>query len=318
MTTMTPIDSTGTKMRIDRVTRLVFLPKCDAFERCKYWIGALNGITTKGCGINVLRFMGEMSDLVGNVKLHASINTPRGQPPGPGTFAPFSDLISWFNTKFQNMGESEFKMTELVRNINTPYLLKQYLDELLAIMPADTCTIVKLNRDITNCQNTNLTPGHYVLMNKDINGKLWTYEPLLSSRNNCVMFEYKGTVSPNFFNTYKNQCYVSVSILAAEYVDYPPMDIDEASEYIDYQPMDIDDTQSGGNNYKAYVMPDDTMDELVKSIQKSIVCNDNATGGKIKKRISKMKTRRINKKTHRTRRINKKTRRTCRTRRTHK
>jgi hypothetical protein len=132
-----------------------------------------------------------------------------------GLGTPFSLIINWFNEKLKNMNLSDkFEALELKRSINTKQFLTQYFNFLNTYLPKNSCTIVKLNRHPDPGQRPGLlTPGHYVLMSKDINDMLWTYEPYASNNNNCVKRQYKGFVSDNFFNTYQREGYITASLV---------------------------------------------------------------------------------------------------------
>jgi hypothetical protein len=258
---------------IDLDIHLVVLPNCESENRCSYWLGALNGINNRGCGINVLRFMSEIDENTAKQGLQTSLNSG---PSVPGAFALFSDMLTWFNSKLASVKETNYTIVEYILDISSKDKLKKYFEVLKNNMPYNSCIIVKLNRDTTCANQKKLTPGHYQLISKWSNGDIYTYEPLLSTQNNCTKFKYKGDVSDNFFKTYQEQCYTSASLLAAKYIGPVPMDIE------------------GGNkeqmNTKAFVMPDDTMDNLITDIKNSIECTNNI-GGKLKSRkMPKKKT----------------------------
>ena len=182
---------------------LAVLPNCNAETRCKNWPGALLGNTRIGCGINVLYFMGQIDNVntLNGLKLAAES--------GEGT--PFSSIVKWFNWK--NPNKANVNYIEQQHPINTVETLKTFYDYLYMIMPNNTCCLAKLNRNIHTARAVNLTPGHYVLVSKESNGQLFTYEPIYSTREKCNKREYKGSVSPNFFKAYSDQHYISCSVL---------------------------------------------------------------------------------------------------------
>ena len=80
-------DATSTNMQaspvvnaMDESVRLMILSGCNAETRCEYWLGALNGEHRRGCGINVLRFMGEIDEENANIGLDQAINSGQGTP----------------------------------------------------------------------------------------------------------------------------------------------------------------------------------------------------------------------------------------------
>ena len=276
---------------INNSTRLVILPNCNAENRCKNWLGPLNGETRRGCGINVLKFMSEIDELNANRGLKHAIEK------GIGT--PFSFIVDWFNLKLKNTGLSkngEFIITENSGSIGSKTKLTEFFKMLEYNLTPNSCTIVKLNRDPDPKKRGNLTPGHYVLISKDNKGEIWTYDPLLSTPNNCERKKYKG-VSDNFFTAYKNQGYISVSLLALNQTRITvPMDIVTEEERITIPtdavsekdritvPMDV------VNEEEIFLMPVNIMNEFIETISD---CNK---GGKIiRKRITNKKKNKIRK-----------------------
>ena len=186
---------------------LAILPNCNAEDRCKKWVGALNGITGIGCGVNILRFIGEIDDTDANVALkQATCN-------GEGT--PFQDIVNWFNLKLKNMGIKKIHLEEFKVLIDgrdkVERLFAMFNHELLP----NTCVIVKLNRvdNQSLLERKGLTPGHYILLSKDAKNHMWTYEPYLSTKNDCFTRQYKGVISDNFYASYRKNLYDSASYL---------------------------------------------------------------------------------------------------------
>ena len=257
--TSTNIQPSPIISKFDNTETLVILPNCDADTRCAYWLGALNGINYIGCGINVLRFMSEIDETNANIGLQQAIDTRLGTP--------FSIIGDWFIKKLYNSGKDEYnnvnyKIFETKIDINSKNNLSYYFDVLNSYLPVNSCTIVKLNRN--NYELLNRTPGHYVLMSKDMAGDLWTYEPLTSYTGHCDKRKYNGTVSDNFFKVYQNEGYDNVSLLMMKAT-----------------------IMGGGKNESKnnFLMPEDTIGDFIKDIQKSIECNKKQKGGKeIKKK----------------------------------
>jgi hypothetical protein len=249
---------------------LLYNPNCDATRRCTYWLGALNNETRVGCGINALRFMGEI-DYVNAVYGLNLAKTGEG-----GT--PFHFIVDWFNLKLINLNVLNYKIREYVQDISTPDNLTQYFDILAQYLPPNACTLVKLNRnnDIelrARHPETGipLTPGHYVLMSKE-DGKIWTYEPYISTQGKCNKREYKG-VSTNFFNAYTREGYLSVSMLVIQKVEDTRMDTS---------------TGGGGN-----VVVGNMFEDMIDALENSIECAPTSTstsGGTKRKSKKKGKT----------------------------
>ena len=253
--------------------RLLILPNCNADVRCEHWLGALNGEQKTGCGINVLRFMSEMSEEDAQRGLQEAMASGQGTP--------FSIVVNWFNYKYQHTGKNQninpfkrslhqYVIAEEVIDISSIEALTRYFNILLSQLPPNACTIVKLNRHPDPRQRPgNLTPGHYVLMSKDAAGVLSTYEPYLSTRGNCDKRPYKGSVSPEFFREYSSQGYLNVSLLIV----------------VGNRTLMRGGRKQGNNQRGGYhnVMPAGTMDALTRDIERSIECNNTSSGRKTKR-----------------------------------
>ena len=309
-------------------TRLVLLPNCNADERCKAWLGALNGQTNIGCGINVLRFMGEIDEP--NAQ-HGLVQAMGGQ----GT--PFTDVVNWFNKKINKFGNNNTVIQEVILNIDSKENLTAYFNILIQNLTLNSCTIVKLNRNSDpRYRPANTTPGHYVLMTKDSNGDILTYEPIFSGPSKCDSRKYKG-VSDNFVNTYKTQGYITASLLGIipkirpqiplkkkpiyqyQYQntnDEGKMDIVEETPPTLQPTLQLNTNSDGsmiidGGGYdeeqNIFLMPDDTLSELAKDIDASVVCKNPNSGGKTrKKRRNSRKKNKTNKKKTSKKKTNKK------------
>lgn len=289
--------------------RLVILPNCNADLRCSSWLGALNGETRRGCGINVLRFMNEIDDINALHGLDRAINSGQGTP--------FSDIVDWFNKKLTNSRQSidadgnTFFIYEQTIRINSKVLLEEYFKQLDYNLPINSCTIVKLNRHPDPAQRpANLTPGHYVLMSKDGSGKLWTYEPYISTPTNCVKREYKG-VSDKFYNAYQSQGYITVSILMTQATPASPRPASPrpvppiptaprpaasrpAPRPSSPRPVPEEQTPmeiGGGKINSVFLMPKNTLGNLINDINNSIECKNN----KLSKRSKQTRRRKTTK-----------------------
>lgn len=266
-------------VNFDNTQSLVILPNCNAEIRCAYWLGALNGVTNIGCGINVLRFISEIDESNAQAGLQQAIT-------GQGT--PFSVIVDWFNKKIYNSGlyihnYEMYQIHETRLDINSKNNLAIYFNILNTYLPLNSCTIVKLNRnDNPLLRPVNTTPGHYVLISKDMTGNLWTYEPILSVSGNCNKRKFNGTVSDNFFSAYQNEGYISASLLAI-------------TRFVGRGGGE--NTENISENEKQFLMPQNTIDEFITDIKGSIECKK--SGGKTKKkRRNKKRLNNKNKKSY--------------------
>jgi len=192
--------------------RILILPNCNAAAKCPYWVGALNNVTTIGCGINALMFMEEIDQNNAQEGLTQALQ-------GEGT--PFRHVVKWFDDKVKTLNPS-VSVKEIEYSIVTKEHLQGFYSSVFNEMPENSCIIVKYNRSIKSQQLINATPGHYVVLSKEGVNKLFTYEPLTSTLEKCDKRELKDlTVSDNFFNAMSvNQGYISASILGIDYTMY--------------------------------------------------------------------------------------------------
>ena len=195
---------------------LAILPECNAPERCAQWLGAINGNTHIGCAINVLKFMGEMDEN------QSAIAVQQAEAQG-GT--PFNQIVQWFNNKsgFTEDGDKFFKETSIL--ITRPRALMSYFNLLKNIMPINSCVIVRLTRNENETKRPRhppkpddssikyLTLGHYVLMSKEANDELWTYDPLMSTTVKCHKRKFIGITDKLWEAYYDTQKYETVSLL---------------------------------------------------------------------------------------------------------
>ena len=265
---LTPNETTSFRYQLSefaRNTSLAILPNCDAKDRCANWIGPLNGNNKIGCGINALAFLGEIEGEQVQSGLHQAQNT--------GT--PFKHIVDWFNNKIQNIDKTK-RFIETKYDINTLENLERFFNIMCFNLGINTCTIVKYNRDPdANKRPANLTPGHYVILHKDINNKIITYEPIYSTQGTCNTRQYKG-VSKNFFNAFQQQGYLTVSVLSVIKIQTGGNKVAENNE----------------ENIKPYLMPDNIFDELSDALKPPKVCVVNGSG-----KTKKNKTYKRSKKT---------------------
>ena len=136
---------------LDQQFRLFILPNCDAEDRCSTWLGALDGKTRVGCGINVLRFMSEIDEdsaRQGVAEAEQSAGTP------------FQVVVNWFNKKLEET-QAAYKVIEGKQNINTKENLKGFFDSLFYFLPENSCILIKFNRDPQTPPGLRLSQGHY-------------------------------------------------------------------------------------------------------------------------------------------------------------
>jgi hypothetical protein len=265
--------------------KFLLLPECNADERCGYWLGALNNVITIGCGINVLRFMGEIDETNALKGLKLTFSQD-------GT--PFHLVKEWFQQKLNNMGvfpqDGYIRTVEEYKyDITTKYGLEVFFYRLNYFLPNNSCVLVKYNRsDIPARRPGRLTAGHYVLISKNSLGKLITYEPITSNKNKCDTREYKGHVSDRFFSAFKSQGYITASVLI-----------------LIVRPINskLFKVQKGGTYEitENFLLPKDIYSDFINKLDESVEC-ENKIGGKknrkSKKNIRKSrKSSRKNKKT---------------------
>jgi len=267
----TPNDTTSFHYRAGEFalnTSLAILPNCDARDRCANWIGPLNGNNRIGCGINALAFLGEIE----------GEQVQRGLRLAQNTGTPFEYIVAWFNNKIQNIDNTK-RFIETRYNINTRENLERFFIFMNYNLERNTCTIVKYNRHPdANQRPANLTPGHYVILHKDNNNSIFTYEPIYSTQGNCDARPYNG-VSNNFFAAFQRQGYLTVSVLSVIRI---PMGGNKVAE-------------NNGENVGPYLIPDKILNELSDALKPSTVCVVNGSGktkkNKTYKRSKKTKNR---------------------------
>jgi hypothetical protein len=267
----------------------VYLPICDAENRCAEWLGAINNITNIGCGINVLAFLGEIDPE--NAKRGSDLAIRQG-----GT--PFQFIVEWFNSKNNLNTNSPNQFGELKRPIETQEDLAIFFNGLKRDLPINTCVLVKFNRNINpSLRPQGLSAGHYVLLSKHPDGKLWTYEPLTSKKGQCHKREYTE-MKESLFNAYRENGYITASFLTLE--TRINKSIQEITHLIEKEtrPPPVPTISPppvpilGGTNNNIDVenkINDGTLfNEFIEDINKFTVCNKTKTMGGEKKNKKKM------------------------------
>jgi len=211
---------------VEEYGQLFALPNCNAQTVCDNWVGPVQNRADRGCGVNALRFLREITLPHAEHALRVSL-AHGAQTQGAGAL--ISDMVYLFNFKLNSMGIDNFIVRDITYYFNTSQdetveangdMLKNCFDLFLHQLDNNSCTIVKLNRSEAACPH--LTPGHYIILSKE-NDQLWTYEPNQSINGICSRRLWSGIVSPNFLNAYRAECYTSMSIIVIERV--VPMDV---------------------------------------------------------------------------------------------
>ena len=175
----------------------VLVGNCYPKERCAHWIAPT--LKHIGCGINAIRFMGEIDDYNGQSALNQAINS------GFGT--PFQHMVYWFNDKIKH--RNNMTISEFTFDITTKLRLQGFFNVMIQNIQNNSCVLVKYNR------HPSVNVGHYVLLSKE-NDILITYEPLTSSSEKCDSKHLNNNkVSDSFFNamTSGDDGYISASVM---------------------------------------------------------------------------------------------------------
>ena len=245
---------------------LAILPNCEASTRCISWLGPLMQQNNIGCGINVLAFMGEVDPV------NATTGVTLARTSGQGT--PFSLIVDWFNRKPIGF---QYVFYEAVYEINTKLSLEVFFNNIKLALPNNSCTIVKLNRNVDPRRRPpGLTPGHYILLSKEDDGEVWTFEPIYSTPGDCNKRQYKG-VSDNFFRAYQRQGYETVSVLMTKPIPgRSPMEIVGG---------DLTNAEGTHLNTKA-IITSEMLQDLAQDLQNATECESK---GGVKRKYKKTK-----------------------------
>jgi hypothetical protein len=262
----------------------VYLPNCNAEVRCANWLGAINNITTIGCGINVLAFLDEIDPE--NAKRGSDLAKQQG-----GT--PFEFIVEWFNSKNNFKVNSPNQFGEWKRPIETLEDLTIFFNGVKRDLPINTCVLVKFNRNTNpSLRPQGLSAGHYVLLSKHPDGTLWTYEPLTSKIGQCDKREYTG-MKPSLFNAYQRNGYVTASFLVLE--THINKSIQEITRLIENEtqvtpvpPLQILGGRNNNIDVENKINDGSLFNEFIEDINKFTVCNKTTTMGGEKKKKKKM------------------------------
>jgi hypothetical protein len=176
-------------------------------------LNPLNGQTGMGCGINVLYSL----DLIDENKWAREIQEVNRNPNGPGTT--FRDMLAFFNNvDFINKnvglplwGNYNFRDMYVLHSFEykfdttTPANLGFFFDFLKKCMSKNSGVIARHNRHIHLQPNI---AGHWVIIYKDNNGDIYTYDPSLTG-----FYKFNDEITKKYFDAYRGQNYVSVSIM---------------------------------------------------------------------------------------------------------
>jgi hypothetical protein len=190
------------------------LPNIDVLDEriCKV-LNPLNGENGMGCGINVLYSLG----LIDENKRAREIQEVNRNPNGPGTT--FRDMLAFFNNvDFINKnvglplwGDYDFRNGYILHSFEykfdttTAANLGFFFDFLKKCMSTNSGVIARHNRYRPFQSNI---AGHWIIIYKDNNGDIYTYDPTLSS-----FYKFEGWIEKKYFDAYRRQEYVSVSIM---------------------------------------------------------------------------------------------------------
>ena len=168
---------------------LCSIRNANIYTRMTRWKGCLPGTFHKGCAINSLVFIGEMSTKRGceeSIKVLKTNGTP------------FQNIIDWFDVKF-NKSDVNKKYKEVI------YPLNQILELFMNELPLDSCTIVKLNRNPENARIHNLCTGHTIVIGKDVNNQIWFIDP--------QKMKFQEWNNKDIMNDFKIQMYENISVV---------------------------------------------------------------------------------------------------------
>ena len=190
------------------------IPDIDVLDQkiCEV-LNPLNGQTGMGCGINVLYSLG----LIKQDKWARETQEVNRTPNGPGTT--FRDMLAFFNNvEFgeKNVGLSlwgdyDFRNRYILHSFEykfdtrTADNLGFFFDFLKKCMYNNSGVIARHNRHRHFQSNI---AGHWVIIYKDNNGDIYTYDPTLRG-----FHLFQGTIKKKYFDAYTAQEYVSVSIM---------------------------------------------------------------------------------------------------------
>ena len=294
---VTPFYTSGTRLE----TYALILPNCNFRERCSQWIRGVLPPSGRiaGCGVNVLRFMSEITTSEIDIAL-GLLDTGEGVRTGLA----FGDIIQLIGFKLGNSDRifldrpgHSITIAEFQLPIDNKENIGEFFAKLNSYMPEDSCIMIKLNRD-PNRDPDELTSGHYIVIGK-VNNQLITFEPLLSTRENPVMRIYTPPPSDNFVRAWNYQHYVTASFAGLQYVPLQPQPRIGGGSEEDVTVIDAKDIKG------VVFIPEKIVDEMIDALIKSIECKNEPKGGKRIRRIKR--TRRI-KKIRRIKKTNKKRR----------
>lgn len=276
--------------------KLLVLPNCNILDRTRSWPGPLlpkSGTLNRGCSVNALRFLGEISVQSADSLLE-EIDVGKYSD-----VIPFSYIVDVFNNKIVNtedfsLGEgSENSVEEARIPIDNTENIAYFFTTLEQNMPENSCILVRLNR--SEAARGIATSGHDIVITKD-NGILKTIEPYKSPAGALDIRNYTSPPSANFVRAWNQQMYVTVSFLVVKIISKR-------------------DKKGGGKEdiNGAFLIPQKMIEEIVDALKNSIECKNELTGSAIggNKIRKKKKTRKIRKtmkirKRRKTRKTNKK------------
>ena len=193
---------------------LSYLPNCNGQYRMQKWKesgGTLKQNTNLGCGINSLTFLGVFTRKDGEYYVENIGNN--------GTsFIDMMKHVSIFN-------KNQITYQEIIFYFDTDDSIPLFLDKITLMLPENSCTVAKLNRDKDRTKRPSLcktfTEGHSIVFSKE-KGILYTIDPQqmkILERNDSKIIK-----------SWSSNCYISVSLIfQPKYYNTPIQPIKKAN-----------------------------------------------------------------------------------------
>jgi hypothetical protein len=201
---------------MENTSSIALLQNCDCVNRFNRWMETggtlykLNENETEkeakkywrqiGCGINSLVFLGIFTREQGTTIL-PHINKQKGTT--------FSEIMEYVFMKNENL-LNKYIYSEVIYSINSFENIKKFYNYLYNILPLNTCTIIKLNRDPTDsiCSGYKGT-GHTIIISKDANGIIYTIDP----QGETIRQRISEKTDTKIFESFQSNCFNTVSMM---------------------------------------------------------------------------------------------------------
>lgn len=177
---------------------LVVLNGCNGAERFNAWKetgGALLKRKDLGCGLNSLTFLGIFTRSQGEALM--------------GRIGPMGTSFQEILNHVTIANNNEFVYIAGTHSIMNTDEKENFVNYLRDNMPANTCTIVTLNRHPNKLQRNEkckkVTPGHSLIFSKDSNNALITIDPQQEN--------YRPQDNAKMFKSWETQCYISATMV---------------------------------------------------------------------------------------------------------